>query len=44
MSNGAGYEIQQFRKDENFCRIQAGEHGGVYVRIHKTEKEEAGER
>ena len=43
-SNGAGYEIQQFRQDENFCRIQAGEHGGVHVWIHKTEKEEAGER
>lgn len=44
LNNGTGYEIQQFRQDENFCRIQAGEHGGVYVRIHKTEEKEEGER
>lgn len=43
-NNGAGYEIQQLRQDENFCRIQAGEYGGVYVWIHETEKKEAGER
>ena len=37
-------EIQQFRQDENFCRIQAGEHGGVHVRIHEAEEKEEGER
>lgn len=37
-------EIQQFRQDENFCRIQAGEHGGVHVRFHEAEKKEEGER
>ena len=44
LSNGTGYEIQQFRQDENFCRIQAGEHGGVHVRFHEAEKKEEGER
>jgi hypothetical protein len=43
-NNGTGYEIQQFRQDENFCRIQGGEHGGVHVRIYEAEEEEAGER
>ena len=43
-SNGTGYEIQQFRQDENICRIQAGEHGGVYVRQYEAEEEEEGER
>ena len=43
-NNGAGYEIQQFRQDENFCRIQAGEHGGVYVRRNEAEEKEEGER
>ncbi len=43
-SNGAGYEIKQFRQDENFCRIQAGEYGGVHVWIYETEEEEEGER
>lgn len=43
-NNGAGYEIQQFRKDENFCRIQAGEYGGVHVRQYEAEKKEEGER
>ena len=43
LSNGTGYEIQQFRQDENFCRIQAGEHGGVYVRQHEAEEKEEGE-
>ena len=43
-NNGAGYEIQQFRQDENFCRIQAGEHVGVYVRQYEAEKKEEGER
>lgn len=43
-NNGAGYEIQQFRQDENFCRIQAGEHGGVHVRIYESEEKEEGER
>lgn len=43
-NNGAGYEIQQFRQDENFCRIQAREHGGIYVRQYETEKKEEGER
>lgn len=37
-------EIQQFRQDENFCRIQSGEHGGVYVRQHEAEEKEEGER
>ena len=37
-------EIQQFRQDENFCRIQAGEHGGVHVRIHEAEEKKEGER
>ena len=44
LSNGAGYEIQQFRQDENFCRIQTGEHGGVHVWFHEAEKKEEGER
>ena len=44
LSNGTGYEIQQFRQDENFCRIQAGEYGGVYVWIHEAEEKEEGER
>ena len=44
LSNGTGLEIQQFRQDENFCRIQAGEHGGVYVWLNKAEKKEEGER
>ena len=43
-SNGTGYEIQQLRQDENFCRIQAGEHGCVYVWIHEAEEKEEGER
>lgn len=44
MNNGTCTEIQQFRQDENFCRIQAGEHGSVYVRIHEAEEKEEGER
>ena len=44
LNNGTRYEIQQLRQDENFCRIQAREYGSIHVRIHKTEKEEAGER
>lgn len=44
LSNGTCTEIQQFRQDENFCRIQAGEHGGVYVWLHQAEKEKEGER
>ena len=44
LSNGTGLEIQQFRQDENFCRIQAGEHGGVHVRQYEAEKKEEGER
>ena len=36
--------MQQFRQDENSCRIQAGEHGGVHVRFHEAEKKEEGER
>ncbi|HIW40607.1 MAG TPA: hypothetical protein H9743_00410 [Candidatus Mediterraneibacter vanvlietii] len=42
-SNGTGYKIQQFRQGENFCRIQAGEYGGIYVRQYKAEKKEEGE-
>ncbi len=44
LSNGTGLEIQQFRQDENFCRIQAGEHGGVHVWQYEAEKKEDGER
>ena len=44
LSNGAGHEIQQFRQDENFCRIQAGKYGGVYVRQYEAEEEKEGER
>ena len=44
LSNGTGYEIQQFRQDENICRVQAGEHGGVYVRQYEAEEEKEGER
>ena len=44
LSNGTGYEIQQFRQDENFCRIQAGEHGGVHVWWNEAEEKEEGER
>ena len=43
-NNGTRYEIQQFRQDENFCRIQAGEHGGIYVRQYEAEEEKEGER
>ena len=41
--NGAGYEIQQVRQDENFCRIQAGEYGSVHVRQYEAEEEKEGE-
>ena len=44
LSNVTGYEIQQFRKDENFCRIQTREYGGIYVRQHEAEEEKEGER
>ena len=43
-NNGEGYEIQQFRKDENFCRIQTGKHGGVHIWQHEAEEEEEVER
>ena len=42
-SNGTGYKIQQFRQDENFCRVQAGEHGGIHVRQYEAEEKEEGE-
>ena len=42
--DGKRTEIQQFRQNENFCRIQAGEHGGVYIRFHEAEEKEEGER
>ena len=39
-NHGTGYQIQQFWQDENFCRIQAGEYGGVYVWAHEAEEKE----